>query len=440
MTIRLTSNPWRSAAIGGGALMLASMWAWPVPSAQGVCKARAAEPVAASAPMAVHAAQWVCPMHPQVVSDRPGACPICGMTLVKAGGGGTPRDAVVRVPADVQARMGLRTEAVGWSEFRPALRVPAEIVGDERQAVSLSPKVDGWVRALGVSVVGQPVRKGQALFTIYSPELQQRQRDYLDILARRDALQAQSGGMAAVGSASPDLMLASVARERFRMRAQLAAADVPESVLQDMEKTRRVPEVVPVLAEHDGVVTAIGAREGAYVMPAQVVLSYADPAAAWVELALTPDQLAGLRGPVDATLGQGSGEAAQTRVRVDPGHAVMDTVTRTARVRARLPAMHGARLLPGMLVDAELRLAPRRALTVARDALTSTGAGDFVILATDDGGFRQAAVRAGVQAGERVEIVTGLAAGDRVVTNGQFLLGAEASQQAARERLAAAAP
>lgn len=380
--------------------------------------------------------QWTCPMHPQIVLDHPGSCPICGMTLVKIAAKSAPKGVHVEVAAGVQARMGVVLEEVAYRDVSPVLRVPVEIVSDERRAVSLSPKVDGWVRKLGVSVVGQPVRKGQVLYEVYSPDLQQRQRDYVDILNRRDTLQAQAGPGMPTGAASPDLMLASVARERFRIRSQLAAADVPENVLLDIEKTRHIHDVVPVLAEHDGVVTAIGAREGAFVNPSQVVLAYADQTTTWAELSFTPEQLAGLHGRAMADIRDPSDAATVARVRVDPAQAVMDAPTRTARVRVALPPTRA--LLPGTLVGAQVHLAPHRALTVQRDAVIQTGDGDFVMVADGGGGFAQAPVRVGAIAGDDAEIVSGVSAGQRVVTNGQFLLGSEASIQAARARLTAA--
>lgn len=378
---------------------------------------------------------YYCPMHPDVTSDHAGNCPICGMTLVKtASGQVVPHDEQFHVSEALQQRIGVVTEPVARRPFSAGLSVPGQVVADERRAVSLSPKVDGWIKRLGVSVVGQPVRKGQVLFEIYSPDLQQRQRDYLDLLTRRDAL-TERNGMNAVGNSAPDLMLASVARERWRARQRLAAADVPESVLLEIEQSRRVRDTVPVLAEHDGVVTAIGAREGAYVMPAQTVVSYADLNAVWVELLLSPEQLGRLQPRETVQLRATVDAQARASARIDARLAVVDPVTRQARLRVPLPT--GSRgFLPGTLVQARIEPAPRELIAISKDAVLRSGRGDSVIVADGGGHFRQIPIELGAENDDWVEVRGGLETGQVLVVNGQFLLGAEASLQASRRRLA----
>lgn len=344
-----------------------------------------------------------------------------------------------QVDIHVQQRLGLVVETVELLDFRPSLRVAAQVIADERRAVSLAPKVEGWIKRLGVSVVGQPVRAGQVLFEIYSPELQQRQRDYIDLLTRRDALlAARGGGMGvAVGNTPPDLMLASVARERFRSRTRLAAADVPKAVLNDLEKVRRVHDVVAVLAEHDGVVTEIGVRQGAYVTPAQTVVSYADLSDPWAELSINPELLTLIRRGDEVELRSTVDAMAKASARIDTSLAVIDPVSRTARIRVPLPGA-GSSFPPGTLLDAQIHLSARKALTLPPDAVIRTGHGDFVIIAEAANHFRQAAVHLGAESGERIEVLDGLLPGQQVVTNGQFLLSAEASLQASQQRFTSA--
>jgi Cu(I)/Ag(I) efflux system membrane fusion protein len=150
----------------------------------------------AETPVSAISDTWYCPMHPDYVSEKPGNCPICGMALVKtAAGQMVSHSDEFHVAPEAQRRIGVMSRPVESLTFEPAMTVPAQVVADERRAVSLSPKVEGWIKRLGVSVVGQSVRKGQMLFEIYSPELQQRQRDYINILTRWDSMQARSGCM-----------------------------------------------------------------------------------------------------------------------------------------------------------------------------------------------------------------------------------------------------
>lgn len=397
---------------------------------------------AAQRPAAVQAdlaqSGWSCPMHPDYVSGQPGNCPICGMELVRTSTGQmVSHSDQFHVAPQAQRRIGVVWAPVESLTFQPSFTVPAQVVADERRAVSLSPKVEGWIRRLGVSVVGQSVRKGQMLFEIYSPELQQRQRDYLGILSRRDALQSKSGSMAAaIGSSAPDLMMASVARERFLQRSRLAAADVPESVLSDLDRIGRVHDTVPVLAEHDGVVTSIAAREGAFVMPSQTVLGYADLGVVWAELILAPQQLGLIGARARATLRAIGEPTVVETVSLGGTQAVVDPVSHVARLRVPLQS-RGSQFRAGTLIEADIQLPGRKALVVRKDSVIRTGHGDFVIVADGGDHFRQVAVRLGAETREEVEVVDGLAAGQDVVVNGQFLLGSEASLQASRQRMAA---
>ncbi len=383
---------------------------------------------------------WYCPMHAHVTSDHEGSCPICGMKLVKrtsASAESAPEQVFVAQP--MQSRIGVVTEGVELVDFSPTITVTAVAVADERRAITSSPKVEGWIRRLGVSVVGQSVRAGEVLYEIYSPELQQRQRDYIDLLTRRDALletRRAAGETMPAGNSAPDLMLASVARERFRARTRLIAADVPVQVLDDIERFRRVHDVVPVLAEHGGVVTRIDAREGSYIRPGETVLGYSDPRAAWAEVSVNPESIGHFTVGAIVQLHSSADRAHMISVQLDGRAATVDPVTRTARLRVRIPDGMDE-VLPGTLLEGRLVMKPHPALTVPVDTVLRTGGGDFVIVADSSDHFSRAAVRLGAEAGDRVEVLAGLDAGQRVVTNGQFLLSAEGSLRSSWRRLAA---
>jgi Cu(I)/Ag(I) efflux system membrane fusion protein len=231
-------------------------------------------------------------------------------------------------------------------------------------------------------------------------------------------------------------MLASVARERFRARARLIAADVPVAVLDDIEKFRRVHDAVAVLAQHEGVVTTIEAREGSYIRPGETVLSYSDSRARWVEISLNPELPSEVSDGAVVTLHSAFDRAQTITVPLNSRAATVDPVTRLAQLRVRIPEGKAA-FLPGTLLEGRIVMKPRRALTVSVDTVLRTGSGDFVVLAEAANHFTRTPVRLGAEAGDRVEVLEGLSAGQRVVTNGQFLLSAESSFRSSWRRLTA---
>jgi membrane fusion protein, copper/silver efflux system len=413
-----------AAAIAAGTVYAMRPWQQPAPSS-GAGLLHAAH----------HAAieNYTCPMHGSVLQHHPGTCPICGMTLVKLAPAPMQSMApVVEVDQAAQRNMGVRTEAVAVHELHRVVDTFATISADDSRVVSLSPKVEGWIRHIYVRGAGQQVRKGQLLYDIYSPELQQRQREYIDLLQRRDSLLA--GGAMAGGATQA--MLGSIAKERFRLRERLLAADMAPELLEQIENGRRVLDVVPVRAIQDGTVLAVNARAGSYVNPMQTVLSYGDYRRTWAELTLFPDQLAWIRDGDSVVLSSDLEPGQTIRARVELANMQFDAASRSARLRLSLDNARQA-FSPGAYAEARISGAARQALTVPRDSLIRTGHGDFVVRVAGRGQFQTVPVKAGVDDHEQVEITGGLAAGDAVAVNAQFLLDSAGSLQAMRQRQAA---
>jgi membrane fusion protein, copper/silver efflux system len=375
---------------------------------------------------------YTCPMHGHVVQHHPGACPICGMTLVKsAPAAAQPMTApVVEVDHATGRNMGVRTEAAAPHDMHEVIETFATISADESRVVTLNAKVEGWIRRIYVQGVGQQVRKGQLLYEIYSPDLQQRQREYVDVLQRRDGLLA-GGGMSEAGIGRA--MLGSMAKERFRMRDRLLAADMPPELVEQLEQGRRIFDVVPVRAAQDGTVLAVNARAGGYVNPMQTVLSYGDYRRTWAEITLFPDQLAWIHEGDTVVLTSGVDHGKSIRARVSMANLQLDAASRSARLRLSLDNPQQA-FSPGAYAEAEIRGAGTRVLAVARDSVIRTGHGDFVVKAVGHGQFQTVPVQTGRSDREMVEIVHGLAEGDQVAVNAQFLLDSAGSLQAMQQR------
>ena len=416
-----------------------------------------------------------CPMHPQILQDHPGSCPICGMDLVPfeemgeaapAGGKGrilfyrspmdpgqtspTPRKdemgmdyvpvyesevqggasavkglAPVTIDTARQQLIGLRTAKVAEGPVGGDLRTLARLAPDETRIRKVNVKVEGFVEKLYADFVGQPVAKGQPLFSLYSPDFVSAQREYLLAAKTQKALAGgslqQSGG---------ELL------EAAKRRLQLW--DVPPQALDRLEKTGEVQKDVTLRSPISGVITAKTVVEGARLAPGDMPLEITDLSHLWGLADVYETELSRVRlgQAADLTLQAFPGRTFKARVAfIDP---VLDPKTRTAKVRLVVANPKGE-LKPDMFGDAVLHAGQRRGLTVPLDAVLDSGTRKVVFVALGDGRFEPREVETGPSAGDRVEIRQGLAEGEEVVTGAAFLVDSESSLRAALAQMAAKA-
>lgn len=379
---------------------------------------------------AAETSSWICPMHAQIHQDHPGKCPICGMDLVPMAPAQHEEAAGVVVDTVLQQRLGVRLETVEARELRREIRSWGTVALDESARFDVSPKIDGWLRKLHVAAVGQAVQAGQPLYEFYSPDLVQRQREYIELLRRREQL---LDSMTQIEGQNAQV-LASLARERMRLRRQFENADFDKGLLDELERGRRPIEVVTVRAARSGVITAIGAREGSYITPQINVLSLAALSTVWIDIVLYPEQLAWVAAGDEVHARTQDGMRVELSGRLQLPNALLDARSRT--VRGRLVASNpGRQLRPGTYVDVRISTPTRRALAVSRSALIRTGGGDKVMRASGDGRFVPTTVQTGLESDDAVEILSGLHAADQVAVKGQFLLDAAASLHAAAQRM-----
>jgi len=359
---------------------------------------------------------YICPMHPQITSEHPGRCPICGMDLVKSGAPLHRHD--LQVDPTALSSLGVRLIPVERKEIAQELRSFGTVVPDERAQVSVTSKFTGWIRKLHVHSVGERVERGQVLYEIYSPELVMKEREYFQFLARRKQILQSVGDV----SQQENEYVMDLVRDSQKEREELMRNDLDIETIERLEQSGTTIEVVKVRAPSSGVVTQINAREGGFVSPAGPILTLADPTTVWIDVSLSAGQSA-LVQPGDNVVIR-AGKADPIESKLDFINPLLDSFRTHARVVVRRPS---ADLRLGTLVDVSIRATAHSARVLPSSAVIRTGHGDFVMVARGSGGFLPVEVDAGVENEDTIEIRGGIQEGVLVASNAQFLLDPAAS-------------
>jgi len=251
---------------------------------------------------------YVCPMHPEITSDHPDNCPICGMALVKANGQGHRHD--VHVEPAALASLGVRLVAVERKEIAREVRSYGTVVPDENVQFAVTSKFDGWLRKLNVHAVGEHVERGQILYEIYSPDLVAKEREFFQFLVRRKQVLQSVGDV----SQQENEYVMDLLQEWQKQREDLMRLDLDIETVQKLEQDRTTIEVVKVHAPRSGVITQLNVREGGFVSPAAPILTIADPSTVWIDVVLSAGE-AGLVAVGDpVSIGVAGAEPLQAKI------------------------------------------------------------------------------------------------------------------------------
>jgi Cu(I)/Ag(I) efflux system membrane fusion protein len=381
-----------------------------------------------AAPSAEAKTRYTCPMHPTIVSDHPGDCPICGMALVKvgqaahpdeAGGGAGPVEGLANVQIDPQRQqlIGLRTVEASRGPVGASWRTVGKVAVDETNVHHVNIKVGGFVDTVYADYVGKPVRRGERLFSIYSPDLLSVQQEYLLALRTRKAL--SEGGVAT--GAGDDLV--DSARERLRLW------DIPESEIERLETTGKPTKNLTMHSPMTGVVTKKDIVMGHRLNEGDMPFEITDLSRVWVLADAYESDLSRIRTGIPATLTLQAfpGKVFKGKVIfIDP---ILDPRTRTAKVRLEFPNPKGE-LKPEMFGEVTLQTEKREGLRIPADAVIDSGTRKVVFVALGEGRFQPREVEVGPVTGDQVEVTSGLEAGEKVVTRANFLIDSESRLRA----------
>jgi len=363
--------------------------------------------------------KYICPMHPQIVRDVPDTCPICGMDLVEQSVGPEMDEHPQVVLSDSVIRnMGVRTARVKRGTLWKSVRTLGRVEYDETHLAHVHPRAEGWIEDLNLRAEGEPVKKGQELAQLYAPDILSAQVDFLLALDPR--------------------LRGTVGVKVDKARNLLRLLDVPDPIIQEIERTRKTRNRVPVLAPIAGIVTRLMARDGMYVSKDTEMFTIADLSRVWVLVDVFEHRIAWLRLGLKAEIRVPAYPGKQWKGVVDYLYPDLDPKTRTLRVR--LVFHNPDRLLkPNMFAEVVIHGGPgKNVLKIPSEALIVTGERESVVLALGEGRFRPVDVVAGMHRGGEIEILSGLDEGNSVVVSGQFLIDSESSLQASFMRMSEA--
>jgi Cu(I)/Ag(I) efflux system membrane fusion protein len=372
---------------------------------------------------------WTCGMHPQVIQDHPGECPICHMELtpLKSEATGETQDgSVVAIDPVVVQNMGVRTVRAVEGPLRREIRVAGFVEEAEPLVRDVSLRFSGWIRRLHAHTEGLHVGKGDPMFDVYSPELQVAIEELIALRRHRTA----------TGS-DPTVDALWNATQR-----KLALLGIDDAEVARLARLDRAPDTITLRSPISGDVTEKPIVEGSAFASGEKLLRIVDHSTLWIEARVYEQDF--------ALVSIGQKAEAQVAARADRTytgevvfiHPHLDETTRTASVRMAV-TNPGLELRPGMFATVVLRgeLA-RSAVLVPREAVIDTGDRQVAFVVGEaPGHFEPRRVRTGWTAeGGNVQILEGLAAGEEVVVSGQFLLDAESRLQDALRKFIAQRP
>jgi multidrug efflux pump subunit AcrA (membrane-fusion protein) len=387
-----------------------------------------AEKVAAPAPAKGSAALYTCPMHPAFVTpDASARCPDCGMKLVAkegspaaAAGASAPPAGLAPVELGAQRTQlaGVRTTAVARAVLSRKVRIPAVVAASENGLVSVTARFSGWVESVAAGQTGQPVRKGDVLATVFSPELVNPQQAYIN--AVRWSVRSAPG---AVAVAVPGDL-----RRDAQVRLEqlgFAARD-----LEAIARSGQPQRAVNLRAPASGFVARKAAIRGLYVAAGAELFQIADLSTVWVLADVHEAEVGAVAAGQTASFEAAAYPGERIAGRVQFVYPALNPGTRT--LQARIPlANRSLRLRPGMSGEVTIDLGASESLVAPRDAVVDTGEQQYVFVARGRGRLEPRRVKLGPSDGDRVAIVEGLREGEQVVAAASFLVDSESRVRAA---------
>ena len=326
----------------------------------------------------------------------------------------------VQISPERQQLIGVKFGTVERRPLEKVIRTVGRVDYDEKRIVTVSPKIGGWIEDLYVDFTGRFVKQGDPLLTLYSPELVSTQEEYLLALRAKKSL-AKSPFPEVAGSGDS---LAESAKRRLKLW------DISDDQIKTLEETGQAKKTLTLYSPFSGFVLEKSAYKGMNVMPGAALYKLADLSVVWLYADIYEYELPFIRLGQEASIQLSYIPGETFRGRAIYIYPSLSPETRTAKVRFEIPNSH-ERLKPEMYANVEIKVRLGQKLTVPRGAIIDTGIRQLAIIDKGNGYFepREVKVLRGTEnytgAEEFYEVISGLKAGERVVTSANFLIDSE---------------
>ncbi len=352
---------------------------------------------------------WTCSMHPQIRQNEPGDCPICGMDLIPASQGSSDNEIGFQMTADAIKLANIQTTIIGNADANEGatLKLNGKIQANETKSASLVTHIPGRIEKLYVSYTGEQVNKGQKIATIYSPEL---------ITAQKELLEAKK-----IQDISPGLLTAA--------KNKLKYWKIGEQVIQDILTSGTIRENFNIYADHSGVVNQKRVSVGDYLSTGEVLFDVQNLYSLWALFDVYENDLSQVKIGRNIYFTTPSALNKRFKAKITFVNPVIDPNTRAATIRAEVSNTTG-KLKPEMFITGELQTSKKSDnLTVPKSAVLWTGQRSVVYVKipdTDIPSFEYREIEIADATASGYAVVSGLAYGEEVVTNGAFVIDASA--------------